>query len=211
MLGNNSQASLLSAANANTGFYKIVYGDIWAKFFDQKLYVDIYADAAKTAPATVAIGGQQHNMYKIFASYVTKPITVGVEAYTQSFTNGVSNTSTTPSTPEDATAQGISVWVRGALAKNLNYFARYDSYNPDTKFNAADSYSANTNYGSYNPTVKEQFYTAGLDYTPYKNIHFEPNFWLDSYKDNRSATTSGYVSPDHTLVFRFTFFFTFGK
>jgi hypothetical protein len=209
MLGNNSQASLLSAANANTGFYKIVYGDLWAKLFDSKLYIDLYADAAKTAPATAAIGGQQHNMFKVFASYNSKPITVGVEAYTQMFTNGVANTVTKAN--EDATAQGFSVWVRGAVAKNLNYFARFDAYNPDTKFNPADSYAANTNYGSYNPTVKEQFYTAGLDYTPYKNVHFEPNFWLDSYKDERNAGTTGYVSPDHTLVFRFTFFFTFGK
>ncbi|WP_295670561.1 hypothetical protein [uncultured Mucilaginibacter sp.] len=209
MLGNNSQASLLSAASANTGFYKIVYGDLWAKFFDKKLFLDIYADAAKTAPATAAIGGQQHNMFKIFAAYNTKPITIGVEAYTQSFTNGVTNSTTKG--VEDATAQGLSIWVKGGLAKNLNYFARYDTYNPDTKFNAADSYSGNTNYGSYNPTVKEQFYTAGLDYTPYKNVHFEPNLWLVDYKDQRTSTTTGYVAPDHTLVFRFTFFFTFGK
>ncbi|BAU53014.1 hypothetical protein [Mucilaginibacter gotjawali] len=209
MLGNNSQASLLSAANANTGFYKIVYGDLWAKFFDKKLFLDIYADAAKTAPATAAIGGQQHNMFKIFAAYNTKPITIGVEAYTQSFTNGVTNSTT--KTVEDATAQGLSIWVKGGLAKNLNYFARYDTYNPDTKFTAADSYAANTNYSSYTPTVKEQFYTAGLDYTPYKNVHFEPNVWLVDYKDQRTSTTTGYVAPDHTLVFRFTFFFTFGK
>ena len=209
MLGNNSQASLLSAANANTGFYKIVYGDLWAKFLDQKLYIDIYGDEAKTAPATAAIGGQEHSMFKVFASYVTKPITIGVEAYTQTFTNGVTNT--TVAAPADATAQGFSIWVRGAVAKNLNYFARFDTYNPDTKFNAADSYSVNTNYGSYNPTVKEQFVTAGLDFNPTKNVHFEPNFWLVDYTDQRTSSTTGYVAPDHTLVFRFTFFYTFGK
>src|SRR5579863_10110093 len=49
MVGNNSQSNLLSAANANTGFYKIVYGDLWAKFLNQKLFVDIYGDYAKTA------------------------------------------------------------------------------------------------------------------------------------------------------------------
>jgi hypothetical protein len=209
MLGNNTQASLLNASTANTGFYKIVYGDLWAKFLDQKLYIDIYADQAKTAPATSAIGGQEHSMFKVFASYLTKPLTIGVEAYTQSFTNGVTNT--TAAATEDATAQGISVWVRGAIVQNLNYFARFDAYNPDTKFNAADSYSVNTNYGSYNPTVKEQFITAGIDYNPTKNVHFMPNFWLVNYNDQRASTTSGYVSADHTLVFRFTFFYTFGK
>jgi hypothetical protein len=209
MVGNNSQASLLSAANANTGFYKIFYGDIWAKFLNQKLVVDIYSDYAKTAPATVAIPGQDHSMWKIFASYATKPITLGVEAYTQQFASGVTNS--TAKAVEDATAQGFSVWVKGPIAKNVNYFLRYDTYNPDTKFNAADSYAANTNYGSYNPTVKEQFYTGGIDFNPTKNVHFMPNFWLVDYKDQRSSTTAGYVAPDHTLVFRFTFYYTFGK
>lgn len=209
MIGNNSQSSLLSATNANTGFYKIFYGDIWGKFFDKKLYIDLYADYAKTAPATAVIPGQEHNMYKIFAAYNTKPITIGVEAYTQKIASGVTNTTT--KLAEDATVQGFSVWVRGAIVKNLNYFARYDTYNPSTDFNAADSYTVNTNYGNYNPTVKEQFYTAGIDYNPTKNVHFMPNFWLIDYKDNRSSTTTGYVAPDHTLVYRFTFYYTFGK
>jgi hypothetical protein len=209
MVGNNSQASLLTAANANTGFYKIVYGDIWAKFFNQKLYVDIYTDYAKTAAATVVIPGQDHSMWKIFASYSTKPITIGVEAYTQKFASGVTNAGT--KLPEDATATGLSFWVKGPVAKNLNYFARFDTYNPNTDFNVSDSYSANTNYGSYNPTVKEQFYTAGLDFNPTKNVHFMPNFWLVDYKDQRASSTTGYVAPDHTLVYRFTFYYTFGK
>jgi len=209
MVGNNSQASLLSAASANTGFYKIVYGDLWAKFLNQKLVVDIYTDYAKTAAATSVIPGQDHSMWKIFASYATKPITLGAELYTQQFASGVTNSTT--KLPEDATATGVSFWVKGPIAKNVNYFLRYDNYNPDTKFNAADSYAANTNYGSYNPTVKEQFYTGGIDFNPTKNVHFMPNFWLVDYKDERSSTTSGYVAPDHTLVFRFTFYYTFGK
>jgi hypothetical protein len=209
MVGNNSQSSLLSAANANTGFYKIFYGDLWGKFFNQHLYLDVYADYAKTAPATAVIPGQEHNMFKVFASYLSKPINIGVEAYTQNIASGVTNTTT--KLAEDATVHAISLWVRGPIVKNLNYFARFDTYNPNTDFNGADSYSVNTNYGSYNPTVKEQFYTAGLDYNPVKNVHFEPNFWLIDYKDNRDASTTGYVAPDHTLVFRFTFFYTFGK
>src|SRR6185312_3263938 len=86
MVGNNSTSSLLSAANANTGFYKMFYGDLWGKFLDKKLYVDIYADYLKTSPSSTSIpDGQNHNMFKIFAAYNTKPISVGVEAYTQKF------------------------------------------------------------------------------------------------------------------------------
>jgi hypothetical protein len=210
MIGNNSTASLLSAANANTGFYKIFYGVLWGKFFDKKLFVDVYADYAKTAASTSAItAGQDHSMLKIFASYTTKPITLGVEAYTQNIASGVQNSIT--KLPEDATVNGFSFWVKGPVAKNWNYFLRFDNYNPDTKFNTADSYTVNTNYGSYNPTVKEQFWTGGLDYNPTKNVHFMPNFWLVDYKDQRTSTTAGYVHDDHTLVYRFTFYYTFGK
>jgi hypothetical protein len=211
MVGNNSTSSLLSATNANTGFYKIFYGDLWGKFLNQKLYIDIYADYARTGSATVTLPGQEHNMFKIFASYTTKPITLGAEAYTQKLAAGVNNTTT--GSPENATVNALSFWVRGPIVKTLNYFARFDTYNPDTKLNAADVYSNtfNTNYGNYNPFNKETFYTAGVDYNPTKNVHFEPNFWLVNYKDNRSATTTGFVPADHTLVFRLTFFYTFGK
>lgn len=209
MVGNNSQASLLSAANANTGFYKMFYGDIWAKFLNQKLYVDLYADYSKTSAATATVPGQEHNMFKIFASYNTKPITIGVEAYTQNIAAGITNTGT--KLPVDATVHGLSIWAKGAIVKNLSYFARFDTYNPDTNFDPSSSYTVNTNYGSYNPTYKEQFYTAGLDYVPAKNIHFMPNFWLVDYKDQRSTTTAGYVAPGHNLVFRATFYYVFGK
>jgi hypothetical protein len=209
MVGNNSTANLLSAGNANTGFYKIFYGDLWGKFLNKKLYVDLYADYLTTAAATASIPGQAHNMFKIFAAYNAKPITIGAEAYTQTITSGITNGTT--KLPEDATVQGLSVWVKGPIVKNLNYFARFDTYNPDTNISMTDTYSVNTNYGSYNPSYKEQFYTAGLDFNPTKNVHFMPNFWLVNYTDQRTAATTGYVAPDQTLVFRFTFFYTFGK
>jgi hypothetical protein len=210
MVGNNSTSSLLSAANANTGFYKIFYGTLWGKFLDKKLYVDFYADYAQTAPNTPTVGAQSHNMYKVFAAYNAKLFTIGAEAYTQKFTNGVTNKTT--SQAENATAQGLSLWIRGAIVQGKwGYFARWDTYNPDTQFNSGDPYSVNTNYGSYDPTTKEQFVTAGLDFTPAKNIHFMPNIWFTQYKDKLAPTTAGYLPDNHTLVYRMTFFYTFGK
>ncbi|SHM50581.1 hypothetical protein [Mucilaginibacter sp. OK098] len=210
MVGNNSTASLLSAANANTGFYKIFYGTLWGKFLDKKLYVDFYADYAQTAPNTAAVGAQSHNMYKVFAAYNAKYFTIGAEAYTQKFKNGVTNKTT--ALAEDAKAEGLSLWIRGAIVQGKwGYFARWDTYNPDTQFNSGDPYSVNTNYGSYDPTTKEQFVTLGLDFTPAKNIHFMPNIWFTQYKDKLAPTTAGYLPDNHTLVYRMTFFFTFGK
>jgi hypothetical protein len=208
MVGNNSTSSLLSAANANTGFYKIFYFDLWGKFLDKKLVVDLYADYAPTAAATAAIGGQNHSIKKIFAAYSTKPISIGVEAYTQSFTNGISSTAFGP---QDATANGISLWLKGNFSSTWGWFARYDSYNPYTNYNNATTYTVNTNYSSYTPTYKEQFVTAGLDFQPAPKIHFSPNLWYINYKDQRDPSTTGYVAGDHTLVLRATFYYTFGK
>ena len=210
MVANNSQAALVSAASANTGFYKIFYGDLWAKFLNKKLVVDIYADYVKTAGGTVAIGPQSHSIFKGFAAYTTPKLTIGLEAYTQKIAQGVTNKNS--GLAEDATVNAISVWVKGPIVKNkIGFFARYDGYNPDIDYNSNDTYAANTNFGNYNPSAKEKFYTAGLDFTPAKNVHFSPNFWLVEYTDQRLSTAAGYVSPDHTLVYRASFYYVFGK
>jgi len=208
MSGNNSQASLLQAANANTGFYKIWYFDLWGKFLNKKLYVDLYADYVPTAAATAVIGGQNHSIKKIFAAYNTKPITVGAEIYTQQFTNGISSPAFGP---QNSTATGMSFWAKGNISDQLGWFARYDLYNPYTSYDAATTYTVNTNYSNYTPTYKETFITAGLDFQPAPKIHFSPNLWLVQYKDQRATTTTGYVANDHTLVVRATVYYTFGK
>jgi hypothetical protein len=211
LIGNNTTASLLPATNANTGFYKAFYGDVYAKFLNQTLIFDLYADYMQTAPATAALGAQNRNMIKGFVAYTTPKITFGVEAYTQKIVNGVTNV-TAGKVGEDATVKAISVYSHGAIYKDkLGFFARYDSYNPNTDFNAADVYTSNTNLSGYNPYYKEHFITTGLDFTPAKNIHFMPNIWYIKYIDQRDPATTGYVPDDHTLVYRLTFYYIFGK
>ncbi len=56
-------------------------------------------------------------------------------------------------------------------------------------------------------TSKEVFATAGLDFTPIKNVHFEPNVWYNHYA---SQLASGKMAS-HDLVYRMTLFYTFGK
>lgn len=211
MIGNNSQAALLSAANPNTGFYKAFYGDIYAKFLNQTLIFDLYADAMKTAPATAALGGQDHSMIKGFAAYTTPKITFGVEAYSQQIVNGLTNV-TNGKVGENATVEAISLYSHGAIFKDqLGFFARYDSYNPDHNLNPADAYTVNTNLPVYNPFTKEHFITAGLDFSPAKTVHFMPNIWFIQYEDLRNSSTTGYIPDNHTLVYRVTFFYQFGK
>jgi len=146
-------------------------------------------------------------------AYTTPKITFGLEAYTQKITNGVTTTDGAGTkTASDATVEAISVYTHGAIYKDkLGFFARYDGYNPDNDFNAAYAYSSNTNLAGYSPITKEHFYTAGLDFTPAKNVHFEPNLWMIQYKDQRNPSVAGYIPDSHVLVYRLTFYFVFGK
>jgi len=213
LVGNNTQAAIGSAASPTTGFYKEFYGDIWGKFLDKSLYADVYADYARTAPATYLVGGQSHNMLKGILAYSVPWLTVGIEAFTDKIANGVTEVSGTTKTPTNANAEGISFNAHGSIVKDkLGFIARFDTYNPDSEFKtSATSYTVNTNLGSYSPYTKEQFYVLGIDYTPAPNIHFSPNIWFDRFKDQQPTTATGYVPDDHTLVYRLTFFFTFGK
>ncbi|HTE02151.1 MAG TPA: hypothetical protein VK668_22840 [Mucilaginibacter sp.] len=210
LIGNNTSSNLLSATNANTGFYKAFYGDIYAKFFNQTLIFDLYADYMRTAPVTAIVGGQARHMIKALVAYTTPKFTFGVEAYTQNITNGVTDEITKVSA--DATVNAISVYAHGVIYKDrLRFFARYDSYNPDKDFIATNVYTVNTNLPAYSPFTKERFISTGLDYIPAKNIHFAPNIWFIQYKDQRDASTEGYLPDSHVLVYRLTFFYTFGK
>lgn len=211
MIGNNSQSALLSAANANTGFYKAFYGDLYAKFLNQSVIFDLYADYMQTAPTTAALGAQDRHMLKGFVAYTTPKITFGVEGYSQQIVNGLTNV-TNGKVGESATVEAISLYSHGAIYKDkLGFYARYDSYDPDKDFDAADVYTSNTNLAAYSPYTKEHFITAGFDFTPAKNVHFMPNIWFIQYKDERDPTTAGYFPDSHVLIYRLTFFFQFGK
>ena len=83
-------------------------------------------------------------------------------------------------------------------------------YNPDTKYNAVTY----TNYkgltSTYEPNNKETFITAGLDFTPIKNVHFMPNVWYNQY-EGKQANLTGSSKKDHDLVYRVTFYYVFGR
>ena len=130
-------------------------------------------------------------------------------------------------------AHGISFFVHGNIVKNkLRFFARYDSYNPNKNINNGkySNYAAVSSPGGYNTpgyrivynpgtgsptsatstgdiTSRESFITAGLDFTPYKGVHFMPNIWYNHY----SSQMTGVSNRDYDLVYRMTFYYVFGK
>ena len=219
--------------------YKWFYGDVYAYFFHKHIVVDAYADYQRLNWTPTWHHSRQ--MLKGFVAWNSSATdksmnpgsgyTIGVEGFLNNLkkdnietltAGGADTLSTTPS--------GISFYVHGDIIPNkLRFFARFDMYNPNNKVNTAVStkYAGNTsNYNDnsfhtvYNnelatPTVtytttgdqtyKQDFFTAGLDFKPTAHVHFMPNVWYNSYASQIAS------NKDHDLVWRLTFFFSFGK
>ena len=218
--------------------YKWVYGDIWAKFFNQKLIVDIFADYYKLHWTDTWHHSRQ--MLKGFIGYNTSPITVGLEGFINNLKQDVFATKATGGVDTlNNVANGISIFVHGDIIKSkLRFFARYDSYTPTNKVNNGvyNKYVLNT--GNYNDnsyssvatssaaavatgdqTYKQSFITLGLDFMPTKNVHIMPNIWYNRYATQLSADLNNSINGaladkakgDYDFVYRVTFFYTFGK
>ncbi|MEP6594518.1 MAG: hypothetical protein ABJA71_01175 [Ginsengibacter sp.] len=200
MVGNGT------SAKPENDKFKWFYGDVYAMFLDKKLVFDLYADYQRLNWTN----GFHHsrNMVKGFAAYNTPDITVGIEGFINHGKNDVVGVNGSVNDTTDANAVGISTYVHGNIIKNkLRFFARFDYYNPDNKFDnvAFTKYVGLTS--NYEPNNKENFITAGLDFTPVKNVHFMPNVWYNKYL----TKLSGSSKTDHDLVYRITFYYVFGK
>jgi hypothetical protein len=218
-----------SAKVAPTTSYKWLYADIWGTFLNKKLFVDLYADYnllnRVQSTATKPVFNTARNMVKLTVGYTTPKFAVGAEAFINTFTNQFTATAAAVKDTLSPAAEGISLFVRGAIIPGkLGFFARYDMVNPNTKVDstkygnaAASPYGALVSVSSYTSTwySKETFITAGLDFTPSKDIHIMPNIWYNGYAAQYAPTTGanavGTKAKDYDLVYRVTFAYTFGK
>ncbi len=193
MVGNGTAQKL------ETDKYKKFYGEFYAKLMDQKIILDVtgdYEPSSKTQSKTTLHG---------FVAYQTDPFTAGIEIVTQTQTDAAVDTTSGAANAKNVnvTPFGISIFARGQIIPDkLNYFARFDNFNPDTKFDASIKYKKSpTNYS-------ENFITAGVDFTPIKNVHFEPNIWIDTYNSLKKNVT-GLAKSDYDMTARMTFYYVF--
>lgn len=196
------------AAPENNKF-KWLAADVYAKLFDKKLVLQLYADYQRMNWTT----GFHHarSILKGFAGYVTPRFTAGVEAFSSYGRQDVIGIRGTVNDTISARSRGISLFVRGNIIKDkLLFFARSDWFNPDLNYNeqAYDSYKGLTS--TFGPNNKETFCTAGVDFMPLKNVHFMPNIWYNRYSSERHSTT-GAERHDYDLVYRITFYYIYGK
>jgi hypothetical protein len=199
LIGNSNGAKL-----ENNNFKKI-YTSLYAYFLDKKLVIqgNFEHDIKALHPLSKEI-----TTFKAFAAYKTSKTTIGAEAFKQLQTNNASYLQGTLPTADtiytDVASSGVSLYLTHELTKDkLNLFARFDLYNPDTKFTNDKKY-----VNGYNDS-KESFATIGLDFSPYKNIHIMPNLWYNQYHSKLKGT-SGSLN-DYDLVARITLYFLFNK
>ena len=192
MVGNGSGTRPEELTDA--GKHKIYYGELYAYLFDRKIVLDLYGDYQ------TGINDRNVFMIKGFAAYQTDAFTVGAEVFSMTQNNVKSDGA-------DASPLGISVFARSVVVKDkLSAFARYDSFNPDQNYRDQDALL------SYNPSVMsrhydEQFFVAGLDFSPHKNVHIMPNIWINSYSPK--AENEILVERKADVVPRVTFYFIY--
>ncbi|MFL5765806.1 MAG: hypothetical protein ACJ77K_17805 [Bacteroidia bacterium] len=197
MIGNGS------AQKIETDIFKKFYGDIYAKFLKQKVVVDLYADYEETK--VLPRYHRSRATGKLFIAYTTDVFTAGFELFQQTAKNNAiaANTSTGKTDTLNSNTVGYSFYVRGRIIKEkLGYFARFDSYDPDTEFDPERIYL------SGGASTTEMFVTAGLDYTPHKNLHIIPNIWYDGF-NSRAKNAKGATKSDYDMAARLTCYFIF--
>ena len=176
------------------GKHKVYYGELYGYFLDRKIVLDLYAD--------YQTGLNEKNFFtlKPFAAYQGENFTIGGEVLFQTQFNQKSDGS-------DATPLGISLFARSVVVKNkLNAFVRYDTFDPDNSYRTEDviqAYNVSNMFRHYD----EQFFLAGLDWTPHKNVHIMPNIWINSYSPK--AESSLLVDREADIVPRITFYFIY--
>jgi hypothetical protein len=229
MVGYILQLGNGNSATPETDPYKKFRANLFTALCNQKLVIGVYGDYTT----------QQYSPYhtsnmtmKAYVSYRTPAFHIGFEVFQQTNQNSDIYKVYDPSTKKLGTndtatgvQMGISIFASARIIKNkLNVFARYDSYNPDTKWNTNNvytkAYSGITGSNLTSATFyKQTFVNAGLDWTPDKRIHIMPNFWYNA--DNSMMSSAGpdgtgkaygtRVVKDEDVVYRVTVYFLFNS
>ena len=186
--------------------FKWLYGDVYAKLLNKRLIIDLYSDYTKIN--WTAKWHHDRSMVKGMIAYTAPKFTVGVEAFMNSIMNDDIVTTKTGTDTITNKAVAISVFARGRIYRDiLGFFIRYDNYDPSGNNNNS-LYSKDAPItATYDPNTKEQFFTAGIDYSPISKIHIMPNVWYNAY--NNAGPVS--VSNGYDLVYRLSLYYVYGK
>jgi hypothetical protein len=130
-----------------------------------------------------AAGNADRALYKLFVGYELRRAALGAEIVDR--INHVA-------AGRNKEPFGISVFGRARASERVAAFARYDRWQPDTR-------AANR--------IDSDLYIAGVDWEPFKDVHFMPNVEATGYRVRGTAD----APPHHDLQARVTFYYRFAK
>jgi hypothetical protein len=210
------------SAKPENDMYKSFYGDVYAKFFEKHLVVDLYSDYTRLNQSwnTTLKGMWNHerDMVKLFVAWTEPKFTVGVEYFMNTLLGDDFATTLDGKGVQALTtkATGLSIFARAKVYKDkLNAFARFDSYDPTSGVDATKWLKFAGQTSQYDPNTSETFMTFGLDFTPIKNVHIMPNVWINNYHSvgysalNSKGQTS--IGDGTDMSYRLTFYYIYGK
>ncbi len=220
----------LNPFNTTTDKDKKFRGNLYVNTLNGALTVGVYADYINygtslyntyTNNVPTNASSSHHNegvqTSKAYAVYNGKWVGIGLEWFTQTMTNGETETwkkGTGTNDTVNAVQTGISIFAHGTIIQNrLNIFARYDMYTPDNAYGynvneTFTSHFSNVSASGNGNSYKENFVNAGLDWTPTsdKKIHFMPNIW---YYQINNGYGSDNMKSDSYMLYRLTFLCAF--
>jgi hypothetical protein len=177
-------------ADRTVGYYVMVGNGIGQKNEDNRYKKFYFGFPAKFGDLRVEVysdyeyqfGGLSHVTYKGWTGYEFKKGAIGLEA--------VDRVNHRPAANQEPF--GLSLFGRAAPRPTLAAFARVDLWQPDRRLdNRVDS----------------QLWIAGIDWQPYKDVHFMPNFEYQRFDAKGTA-----VKPAHNeMQARVTFYYRFSR
>jgi hypothetical protein len=199
MVANNSGNS------PETDKYKRYYAHIHVKP-SANLQATVYADLADRADFNDAYhsGSTLRNSAITTALFVgySEPFAynLGVEAFLQSTSNALKDTSSKSYTSRSAL--GISIFGSYNLMPELAVMARYDNYNPSTDSKGKDPVKVTSGVAINN--LARNYIIAGLSYKADKNVYIIPNIVYETYEAPKSRTAP-YPSVTARLTLHYIF------
>jgi hypothetical protein len=193
--------------------WKRYYGDLYLKFLNDKLVLDLYGDGhtyswaniPTTGPSGATTGREIHQYEiteRLFLGYKAKNFNISVAYFQQLNKNMVSEVGEIGNQgvpiagdTTDCTRTGFSVMAAAVLKRDkktgdpeFSLFGMFDSYNPQTQYNPNILYQpggavVNSEQVNLVNSVTETYFVAGIDYQPIKQIHFMPNVWYNGIHD----------------------------
>ena len=221
-LGNNSGSNPVPGFSNGSGPFnnttdqaRKVRFNLYLSALNDALQVGFYTDYVNYGGVHMDSTSKLYQMatqtIKGYAHYKSKWFGVGFEYFMQNMKNGEFETFAPGIGTSDtttATRSGLSIYANGTIIqKKLGVFARYDIYNPDTKYSYSTTEGFKSALASAN-TYKETFITAGLDWMPAGDpkVHIMPNIWYDGISNGYGSDK---LKSDNYMVYRVTFYYIF--